>query len=43
MREEAKIPQEVKDGFEQEYQTEMEALNIERGPLVKNKKKRREY
>ena len=35
MREEAKIPQEVKDGFEQEYQTEMEALNIERGPLVK--------
>lgn len=35
MREESKIPQEVKDGFEQEYQTLMEALNVEREPLVK--------
>ena len=35
MREESKIPQEVKDGFEQEYQTEMEALAIKREPLVK--------
>lgn len=35
MREESKIPQEVKDKFEQEYQTEMEALAIQREPLVK--------
>lgn len=35
MREESKIPQEVKDGFEQEYQTVMEAINVEREPLVK--------
>lgn len=35
MREESKIPQEIKDSFEQEYQTEMEALNLKRGPLVK--------
>lgn len=35
MREESKIPQEVKDGFEKEYQTEMEALAIEREPLIK--------
>lgn len=35
MREESKIPQEIKDSFEQEYQTEMEALNLKREPLVK--------
>lgn len=35
MREESKIPQEVKDGFEQEYQTLIEALVVEREPLVK--------
>ena len=35
MREESKIPQETKDGFEQEYQTLMDALNVEREPLVK--------
>ena len=35
MREESKIPQEVKDRFEQEYQAEMEALAIEREPLIK--------
>lgn len=35
MREESKIPQEVKDSFEQEYQILMEALNVEREPLVK--------
>lgn len=35
MREESKIPQEVKDEFEQEYQTEMEVLAIQREPLVK--------
>lgn len=35
MREESKIPQETKDGFEQEYQTLMNALNVEREPLVK--------
>lgn len=35
MREESKIPQETKDGFEKEYQTLMDALNVEREPLVK--------
>ena len=35
MREESKIPQEVKARFEKEYQTTIEALNIEREPLVK--------
>lgn len=35
MREESKIPQDVKDRFEQEYQAEMEALAIEREPLIK--------
>ncbi len=37
LREESKIPQEIKDGFEQEYQTTMEALNIKREPLVKKR------
>ena len=40
MREESKIPQEVKDGFEKEYQTVIEALNIEREPLVKKQEER---
>lgn len=35
LREESKIPQEIKDGFEAEYQTTMETLNIERERLVK--------
>ena len=34
LREESKIPQEIKDGFEEEYRTTMEALNIERKKLV---------
>lgn len=38
MQEESKIPQEVKDRFGQEYQTEMEALAIEREPLIKKQK-----
>ncbi len=37
MQEEAKIPQEVKDEFEQEYQTEMEALAIKREKTIKRK------
>lgn len=35
MREESKIPQEVKDSFEQKYQKLMEALAVKREPLVK--------
>lgn len=35
MREESKIPQEIKDGFEQEYQTVIKALAVERESLVK--------
>lgn len=35
MKEEAKIPQEVKDGFEQEYENEMKTLAIKREPLIK--------
>lgn len=40
MEEESRIPQEVRDGFEQEYQTLMEALEIERQPLVEREKER---
>lgn len=36
-REESKIPQEIKDGFEQEYQTLMGAINIERAQLLRKK------
>lgn len=35
MKEESKIPQEVRDEFEQEYETEMKALAIKREPLIK--------
>lgn len=35
MIEESKIPQEVREGFEEEYQTIVQALDIQRNPLVK--------
>ena len=40
MREESKIPQEIKDEFEQEYQGVIEALDIERQPLVKKQEEK---
>ena len=40
MREESKIPQEIKDEFEQEYQGVIGALDIERQPLVKKQEEK---
>ncbi len=42
LREESKIPQEIKDKFEAEYQTAMEALNIERERLVRKEQAEQE-